>query len=166
MKKISPFSILGIVFTGIGCPFLLIAVIILINIHKIHTAGNGNPIVFLIVFGSVGLVFFVLGLIFLFVVLKRNKTIKNLIQANKYVMAQVSEICVMRYVRINDSHPYVIYCIHTDEYTGKKHVFKSDYLRIEPNIKIDSDIKVYCNPDNIKKYYVDIEPFTKDIILH
>ena len=83
----SALLIVGSVFTIVGASFLAIGLIIYYALKE-----EEGAILFLLIFGGIGLLFFVLGVIFLIVELKKKLRNDNLLGAGNYVMAEVLEV--------------------------------------------------------------------------
>ena len=61
--------------------------------------------IFLLIFGGVGLLFFVLGLIFLIMEFRKKFRNDKLLKSGNYVMAEISEVELNYNVTVNMRHP-------------------------------------------------------------
>ena len=83
----SALLIVGSVFTIVGASFLAIGLIIYYALKE-----EERVILFLLIYGGIGLLFFILGLIFLIVVAGKKARSDKLLNAGNYVMAQIMEL--------------------------------------------------------------------------
>lgn len=124
-----------------------------------------------IITGSIGFLFFVIGLI-LFVVYKQasNKK-KKLMEAGQYVYAKVTDIDVNPHQQVQvhriAMHPFYILCSYVDG-SGNQYRFKSGPLLYNPSALLKSDqLKVYVNLSRPGRYYVDTnEILPETAVLH
>ena len=126
--------------------------------------GNMTPdeaalfcVIFGGMFGFFTIVMWSIGTIILARAHKRNCLKKRLIEAGNYAWADILNVSANSGVRINGHAPLILRCRH--RYTdGNTYVFKSEFLRYDPQPELkDSRVKVWFDPDDIKKYYVDVE---------
>ncbi len=111
-----------------------------------------------------GWFFIVLSIVFLicslpFIVVRYYKVhvMEQVVAKGSYVEAEVIGVNRNRSIRIYGKHPYRVICEYTDEYTGKRHRFKSKNLTRNPTDFLDKTIGVYVNRANYKHYYVDVD---------
>jgi len=126
------------------------------NPEKISAGSN----VITIVFFCIGVGMMVAALIPLFIAANSNKKRDYLKQNGYTIEATVSEINMNYNLTVNGRHPYVIYCIYEDIYSGVQHRFKSGNIwnNPEPIIQQGTVLKVYVNShSDFSKYYVDVE---------
>ena len=158
---LSALLIVGSVFTIVGASFLAIGLIIYYALKE-----EEGAILFLLIFGGIGLLFFVLGVIFLIVELKKKLRNDKLLGAGNYVMAEVLEVTLNYNVAVNRRHPYIVRCRYQDMY-GNVHIFKSRDLFFDPtDLLKDRMVKVYVDGENYKHYYVDIDEVLPNVIEH
>lgn len=165
----NPFFLIGLLFSIIGSVFVVIGLAISMSFYinggsmtvngvpvyyEPGTMGTG-PILFLAIFGGLGMIFAVLGVIFLIVSIKRYKAVKMLINNEQYVTARVIDIVQNRSVRINGRYPYNLICQYDDNYGGAPHVFQSDNILHHPGDVTNFTLKVYVDKNNWDLYYVD-----------
>ena len=110
------------------------------------------------IFIGMGIIFFIIGLIPLTIKILRNNHKQKLLNSGTYVNARFKEIIENTMYSVNGVHPYKIVCEY--EYNGKTYIFKSENIWNDPyNVINERHIeyfKVYVNPNNMNKYYVDI----------
>lgn len=106
-----------------------------------------------------GVIFTLVGIIPLIFMYKGKQRIKNLIETGYYIYAVVDRVEKNYGHSRNRQHPYVAYCTHEDEMTGKKYRFKSPdmWKNPEPIIQVGTRLKVYVERNNYSNYYVDID---------
>ena len=180
MKRIDTFTMVGIIFAPIGALFLVIGILISsslyykggnVTINGVYTycpPGEFNIAIgmFLGIFGGLGLIFFILGMILLINGLKRSKAIKQLLEEGKQITATITDIERNQSVRVNGRHPYIVYCEYEDAYSGKIHVFRSDNVMDNPGDVIGQSIPVMVDRDNWDLYYVDTNSLTSRYEYH
>lgn len=106
-----------------------------------------------------GVIFTLVGIIPLIVIYKGKQRIKNLIETGYYIHAEVDRIEKNYGYSRNRQHPYVAYCTHVDEETGRKYRFNSPNMwrNPEPVIRVGTRLKVYVDRQNYANYYVDVD---------
>lgn len=112
-----------------------------------------------IILMCLGIVFFCIGVVPLTILgLKKQKN-KRLLANGRVLYATVESIDRNRCYEVNGKNPYVIYCIWKDEYAETLYRFKSGSLWTNPALIFPegSEIEVYVDPNNFRKYYVDAE---------
>lgn len=158
----SAMLIVGILFFLMGIIFLPTG----IGIYLAEKEFMGEAIIFLITFGGTGLIFSVLGLIFLIISINKKLRCDRLLQEGNYIMAEVMEITRNLNVRINNRHPFIVKCCYQDGY-GNLHIFKSRNLLFDPSIILkDNMVRVYVDGQNYNHYYVDIDEALPNVIEH
>ena len=152
--------IVGIVFSIMGAAFFGAGVILLL------TLPAEMKEMFLLIFCGVGLVFFVLGIIFLCLEGKKRSTQKKLLENGYYIEADFFDIDWDTTVNVNGRHPYFVRFRYQDEY-GNVHIFKSRNMFLNPDtLMTDRKVKVYVNGTDYKYYYVDIDEILPIIYEH
>lgn len=157
---ISAIFIAGIVFTCIGVVYLVVGICS-------HTfASNEISLIFLYAFGGLGILFFVLGVIFLTLEIRKRLRCNRLLQSGNYITAEISEINLNYNVRINGRHPYIVICRYQDM-SGTIHIFKSRNLSFHPDtLFLGQTVKIYTDSEDFKHYYMDIDEVLPKVILH
>lgn len=153
--------IVGSIFTVLGALFVAIGLITYCALK-----GDEAAVLLLLIFGGIGLIFFVLGVIFLIVVLKKKLRNDRLLESGNYVMAQIMEVVLNYNVEVNGRHPYNVRCSYQDS-CGNGHIFKSRDLFFDPtNLFKDQMVRVYVDGENYRHYYVDIDEILPNVIEH
>ena len=159
-SDIITFLIVGFVFTLNGTVFLGVA----ISTFFWNVGADIN--LFTCIFGGVGSIFFIIGIICLRLALKKRSRIKRLLSDGKYVMAEIAGVSRSYNVKIWGYHPYVVTCQYQD-ISGDVHMFKSRYLRFNPEPLLkDQMVRVYVDSEDYNYYYVDIDEVLPNIIEH
>lgn len=152
--------IIGIIFSILGPVFIAIGILLF------FTQNGEEAIIFLSIYGGMGFIFLVIGLIFLAVKIKEKQRSNRLLRFGNYIMAEISETRINYNVRVNGRSPYVVECQYRDM-EGNVHIFKSRYLYFNPETLFqDTMVKVYVEGDNYKHYYVDIDGVLPHVIRH
>lgn len=135
------------------------------NPHKVGV--KSLDLVFLI-FPAFGFVFLCIGGIGIVVSINKKKQNKKLKETGSLIYANYIEtICNFSY-RVNGRHPYNIICEWNNPEDGKKYIFKSKNIWLNPQNLIEQKaIKVfpiYINMENKKQYFIDIDSLTENVI--
>lgn len=156
MKKVpSAAMIIGIIFCVMG--LALICAGVCATTIGMNTENGGNMMLFLYIFGGIGLLFFVIGLPFLITGI-RKKSIKNrLIESGVQTEGVITGVVVNRQVTVNGRHPYKAECSITDPVTGEVYLYSSENVMKKIDYLVGRSVTVYYDPDDMRKYYVDIE---------
>lgn len=109
------------------------------------------------ILGILGGIFFAIGAgIALFITLSlRKKT--NLTSTGDAIEANFQSVKRNESISVNNTHPYQILAQWLNPRTNEIHIFKSENIWFDPTSHIkNKKIKVYIEPNNPKKYHVDI----------
>ncbi len=110
-----------------------------------------------LVFSLIGLPFAILGAVFLSLHAKKKKNKKRLLECGKRYQAVVTGGDFCYTYTINGRHPFKWECRYDDEMTGQSYLFSSDVTWEDPNMYIDRFVDVYADPQDMSKYYMDID---------
>ena len=157
---ISALFITGIVFTCIGAVYLVVGICFhLFTLNEIS-------LIFLCIFGGLGILFFVLGVILLTLEIRKRLLCNRLLQSGNYITSEISEISLNYNVRINGRHPCIVICRYQD-ISGTIHMFKSRNLPFHPDTLFPGQtVKIYVDSKDFKHYYMDIDEILPKVILH
>lgn len=114
-------------------------------------------VTFLATFGGMGLIMMLSGVIAGYRIRKKNAAANDLLSSGNNVWADVVDVSGSQNVRVNNQSPRILRCTyrHTD---GNTYMFKSGYLRYDPRTLLkDGKVKVWFDPYDMKKYYVDVD---------
>lgn len=121
---------------------------------------------FLAVFGGIGLLFLVIGLICLMMLVRQINRSNRLLREGNCIMAEVSEIRRNYNITLNGRYPYRVIGRYRDMY-GNIHIFKSRNLFFNPDALLkDNMVKVYVDGDSFKYYYMDIDEILPKVVEH
>lgn len=152
--------IIGIVFSCLGSGFTVLGVLLPFALKDEEAA------VFFPIFGSLGLIFLIIGLVLVIMKIRKKLRCSRLLRSGNYIMAEILGATVNYNVMINGRCPYVVECQYRDM-LGNIHIFKSRYLYFNPETLFqDRMVKVYVEGDNYKHYYVDIDGVLPHVVRH
>ncbi len=160
-------DIIGMIFAPLGGVLILVGRIItgLAERHPENTTGD--PRLFFWIFGGIGAVFLILGIIFLALMLRRRAIHKRIFAEGYYVMATVTSVMPDYNIRINGKCPYFAECSYTDPETGILHLFRSRNIFFDPTaILMDARVPVYIEKGNYRHYYVDVDSLLPEVRRH
>lgn len=124
-------------------------------------------LVFLI-FPGIGLIFLIIGGTGISVKISKRKQEKRLKENGKLIYANYIETILNTSYRANGKCPYNIICEWNNTLDNKKYIFKSKNIWINPeHIIEEKNIKqfpVYIDNNNKKKYVIDIDNLTENIV--
>lgn len=127
------------------------------NPEKIYTYGF---IIAPSILSSLGLIFTLIGGIPKIIKISKRRLKAKLLNNGLKITADITEITINGIYRVNRRSPYLIICQWQDSQTGIIYLFKSGHIWYEPEAILErlgiNQLTVYLNPDNYKKYYVDI----------
>lgn len=113
----------------------------------------------------IGLVFFIIGLSFLLSIRAKEKRKQRLIESGQLIYARYLGTNRNTNIQVNSRHPFYIECSYNNPYDGNTYLFRSESLWFNPEHLIqDSEIAVYIDRDNYKKYYVDVRQYTEYVV--
>ena len=143
----------GKIFMGVG--FFYIILVFVIYYFIVKETGETPMLVFILqLLNGVG--FFIMGFTINIINDRRMKEIDYLLENGVHLRATVDSVTIgaNRFKNIKNRK-----VICTYEEGGKKYIFKSDniYRKVENNIHKGDTINVYADPEEYKKYYVDVK---------
>ena len=157
-----PLFVVGLVFLLFGISALLVALPVLLHVKNADPDVRFLPFIFL----GLGILFLIVGITCMTVLCRRRSRNEQLVKNGFYVTARVRDIYPNENVRINGRSPFVLECHYKDPTTGTVHVFKSENIMFYPIDAKDTDIRVYVDPQNPDRYYVDTSNLTDSVIIH
>ena len=163
---LSAMMIVAVTFTILGVTFLPIGIIAGMGLMQV----DGDFIIFVLMFTGLGSIFFVLGVVFLIIEIKKRNRCNRLLAEGYYIYAEVMDVNQNFNIQYgNHGHPYVVKCGYTDE-NGTLHIFKSRNLTKFPgNNLIGQQVRIYLDRNdyyNYKNYYMDIDEILPNVVEH
>ena len=124
-----------------------------------HIMTSSTGIIVGSILGGMGILFTVVGGIPLIKMKVNSAQKKKVLENGQVIYATVENIVLNTNYSINGQNPYLIYCFYQDSYQNILYRFKSENLWMNPAelFPIGSSIKVYVNPKDYSKYYVDTQ---------
>ena len=114
-------------------------------------------VIAILILALLSFVFSLLPVIYFALTKRKKKKQDWLISNGQIINADGISVDVNTYYRVNGRSPYLIKCQWHDKINNKVHVFKSSNIWYDPSAFITTDhIKVFIDPSDPKKYFVDI----------
>ncbi len=126
--------------------------------HRIQVAGAINYLVSMIT-GGVGIVFFLIGMGFTVALVSSRKNRARLLATGRKVYGTVVGWHYNTAVSVNGRNPFVLDVEYEDPFSGETKQYRSGNLWENPYGCEGKPIAIYLDPENPRKYYVDIENF-------
>ena len=121
-----------------------------------------------LIFPGAGLISLIVGATGILVKIKNRKLEKYLKENGELIYANYVETVLNTSYTVNGKKPYNIICEWNNTLDSKKYIFKSKNIWINPeDIIKEKDIKqfpVYIDNNNKKKYVIDIDILTENIV--
>lgn len=146
------FVIMGLIFFGVGAAIMTVGIIMFFNI----SADNVSSFVFL----GCGALFTILGTAFLLWVILKTVRRKKLIENGEQLTGVITAVRLNMNVTVNGVHPYRAECEVVDPYSGERYLYSSDNTIEDISAFMGMSVTVYADPNDRKKYYVDIASLT------
>lgn len=128
---------------------------------------DNTPKILMYVFGGIGIAFLSVAVIINLFKLRNKRMKKNLRETGNIVNAKYISCYMNTNYTVNNKHPYKIVCEWVNNIDNKVYRFKSKNIWVNPekyivknNIK---SFRVYIDPNNLKKYYVDVDMLLENI---
>ena len=159
------YGILGFIFAPMGFLFALIGTL-LWQAKSVSWEHPDDPIIFFSVFGGIGGLFLVLGLVFLLIDLRRRYLLRRAYYDGNCVEAEIIGVNVQRNVNMPSGNPRVVECSYTDP-SGVVHIYRSRYLNIDVTKLLKATtVPVYIDRFNENIGFVDIDAVLPEIRIH
>lgn len=168
MKKTSSFLaqvMIGIIFSLIGLPFLIIGIYFAFHMVWLSDHGSGDVRLLPVIFCLLGGIFVLIGGCFLVWVWRKKQKIREVIEGGNSVNAIVSQIVMDSGVEINGQNPYRVICQYQDP-QGTLHIFRSGDIMFNPGDLTGKYVRVYVEAGNLDHYYVDIDSILPEVKVH
>lgn len=158
--RLNALWLLGIIYTILGGAFVLMGLVTAL------VTGDSDARLVGGIFAGIGSIFLVLGIMFLAIEIRKLRRANQLLEAGRFLWAEVID-CMPNYnVRINGRHPYTVVVRYVDG-RGTVHLFKSGSLRmyVDPSA-FGKQVKVYYEDESYKHYYVDVDSILQNVVEH
>ena len=142
------FSLVGLFNLGIGSVASLV----------MKAAGAGLWYLPLAIMGWIGLVFLLIGTVFLIVEKRRRAMEEELKNHGQTLEAEVKGVQNDLNVAVNGRHPYYLEAHWRDPITDTVHVFRSRDVNFDPRGYVEGrKVTVYVRDNDYSRYYMDLE---------
>lgn len=148
-------GILGLVFVPIGLLYAVLGFTL-----WMLKAGDEpeEPLVFLCVFGGIGLILLLAGLPLLLSDLKRRRSQRRAYESGRSIPAVVTGAQMIRKVTRNFTHPWTVECTFRNPDTGREQVCQSRYVFFDPREQLmGKEVPVYLDPVTDQYVFADID---------
>lgn len=109
------------------------------------------------ILGILGAVFFSIGAAIMLFAKHSNRNEAYLKTNGEAIDTEFQHVARNASITVNGAHPYQIFTQWLNPQTSELHIFKSKNLWFDPTKHIKTHkIKVYIQPNNPKKYYLDV----------
>ncbi len=118
------------------------------------------------VFAILGGVLLVIALILWICTAFHRKRLQTIVDGGKYIWGEIADITCNYHIQVNNRHPYVVLVRYADR-NGVIHLFRSTNLKTYPDRSvIGKQVKVYYEDESYKRYYIDLEGILPKVIEH
>jgi Protein of unknown function (DUF3592). len=124
-----------------------------INPNKVALLSGNFNLIFLLPFGAVGSVFFIIGIVFIKKNIAFEKKRDILILSGNYVIADIIEVNKNTNVTLLGKNPYIIHSHYSEN--GQDYFFKSHDIWFKPSYFLSKKVRIFLDRNDYTKYYVD-----------
>ena len=105
----------------------------------------------------IGLVFFLIGAILIFIGISKNKMVKRLKATGIPILADIKGVDLNSSYSVNGKHPFQITAQWQNPKTSDIHLFNSDNIWFDPSDYLPSDkVSILIDAEDPNQYYMDI----------
>ena len=159
------YGILGFIFAPMGALFLAIGLFVGQS-RSARWQSPEDPVIFRAIFCGIGGIFLLLGLIFLFIDLRRRYLQRRAYNCGNCVDARILGMAAQKNVNTFQGQPRMLEVAWTDG-SGVVHVYRSRYLYTDVTALLKSDtVPVYVDRFNENIGFVDIDAVLPEIRIH
>ncbi len=145
-------DIAGRILLPAGVVFILIGVLV---DPASFTATQHAAYMFIIAFRGLGVIFLILGIVFMLGGMSRRMRVIRAVSSGRFVRA---EILGSRLISSGGRRMYHVECRFQDSSTGYVRTYRSRGFKEDPMKYIKSrTVPVYIDPANYNNYYVDVD---------
>ena len=117
----------------------------------------------MLIVGPLGLLFTVLGTVFLFIDLRSARRKAWLLRSGQPLQARFLHVFRDTRIAVNGDHPYRVVAQGTDPQTGALRRFESEPVWIDPTARLEGrTVTVLIDPRNPDRHHMDLSPFVDD----
>ncbi|BBF42311.1 hypothetical protein lbkm_0993 [Lachnospiraceae bacterium KM106-2] len=159
------------IFTAIGTAMVILGVVLYFVFGSAagqlkdsfgSDIGVNVNLFMLLVTGGIGVIFLLIGVIGLMVTNKKEKMKRKLKETGRAIYASILTVEQNRNIIINGRCPYQIIAQYVDESTKTIYQYKSEYISEYPSYaKEGENVRIYIDPENKKKYFMDVESLSQ-----
>ena len=161
----SALGMIGLIFTPIGLIFCIIA-LALWQAKSVSWNKPEDAVIFFSVFGGVGGLFLLTGLILLGLDLRRRHLLRRAYNCGNCVEAQILGMVTQNNVNTFSGVPRMLECAYTDP-SGVVHIYRSRYLYTDISKLLKSEtVPVYIDRENENIGFVDVDAVLPEIRFH
>ena len=155
-------GIIGLVFAPMGALFAFLGLLF----WQLRLGEDPeDPVIFLAVFGGMGLIFLAVGLIFLSLDLKRRQGAQRALDGGYYVMGTIAGVSRPSNTSKGSTYARRVEAHYQDE-NGVMHVYYSRYFSFDPSDMFKSDkVPIYLEQGG-DGWYVDIDAVLPKVVQH
>ena len=117
---------------------------------------------------GIGMIFLIIGATGIIVKIRKKNEEKQLRENGEKIYASYVETAINTSYTVNGKNPYNIICEWNNPSDNKNYIFKSKNIWINPENFIEEknmkQFPVYINKDNMKKYVIDIDSLTENVV--
>ena len=159
------YGIIGFIFAPMGLLFAVLGTV-LWQSRSVAWKSPEDPVIFLSVFGGLGMIFLILGLVFLAMDIRRRTLQRRAYDCGNCVEAEILGVVEQRNVNMVYGHPRMVECAWTDA-DGVVHVYRSRYLYTDVTKLLKAEkVPVYIDRYNENIGFVDIDAVLPEIRIH
>lgn len=153
--------IVGFTFGLIGLSFLVVGA----GLYFVPADADARIVA--LVFLPMGAAFLLGGGVALLVQRAKKKRAQRMVDAGRYLWAEIVEFRPNYNVCFNGRNPYIVVVRHTDT-QGRHHLFKSEsMMKLCPDPALyGKRVKVYYEDTSFRHYYVDVSELSENVIEH
>jgi hypothetical protein len=110
-----------------------------------------------LILGGLGFVFFLIGISMILYPYLKQKKAQHLLSNGKPILTKFNQVQLNYSLEVNGRNPFQIHSQWLDPSKQELYMFVSENIWFDPTDFIETDeIKVFIEPSNPKKYYMDI----------
>lgn len=161
MKEPVALKLIKCIFPIVGGGFLIGCGYTALRLFRYRAELEEGYFIFPMVFGLLGTIFLVIGVVMNLVGRGADKKQRMLLETGQRVTAYITDIEPDYSLAVNGRHPYRLYCEY--EEGGVIYRCRSHHLWSRPVVDQET-VSVYRDPDDYGTYYVDVEAILRPVV--